>query len=244
MPQKNKLSLSVQYPDARLKETITRAKVRRWVLAALFAPAELTVRFVDAEEGRALNRDYRSKDYATNVLTFAYTEDEESETTQADIILCTDVDTSTPGELTIKNYSVVNGAQSLTSFYANKAKLTEGLRVLVRVIKVQDEVLAKTITHNSNNQNAIRPRDLRSNHSIMVRLQKEMAGEPGDYFFEIKRGETAAVGSTVITNDEIGRALETLDSVHSADTDSATITAVRRWDGDAKVDHVIAGRSC
>ena len=37
------------------------------------APAELTVRFVDADEGRALNRDYRGKDYATNVLTFAYT---------------------------------------------------------------------------------------------------------------------------------------------------------------------------
>ena len=91
MSQKNKLSLSVQYPDTRLKETVTRAKLRRWVQAALFAPAELTIRFVDSEEGRALNRDYRGKDYATNVLTFAYTEDEESETTQADIILCTDV---------------------------------------------------------------------------------------------------------------------------------------------------------
>jgi probable rRNA maturation factor len=61
------------------------------VQAALLAPAELTLRFVDAEEGRALNRDYRGKDYATNVLTFAYTEDEEAEVTQADIILCTDV---------------------------------------------------------------------------------------------------------------------------------------------------------
>jgi probable rRNA maturation factor len=91
MSQKNKLSLSVQYPDARLKEIVPRADLRRWVQAALFAPAELTIRFVDAEEGRALNRDYRGKDYATNVLTFAYTEDEESETTQADIILCTDV---------------------------------------------------------------------------------------------------------------------------------------------------------
>ncbi|WP_194724541.1 rRNA maturation RNase YbeY [Noviherbaspirillum malthae] len=91
MSQKNKLSLSVQYPDARLKEIVTRADLRRWVQAALFAPAELTIRFVDAEEGRALNREYRGKDYATNVLTFAYTEDEESETTQADIILCTDV---------------------------------------------------------------------------------------------------------------------------------------------------------
>ena len=91
MSQKNKLSLSVQYPDTRLKETVTRAKLRRWVQAALFAPAELTIRFVDSEEGRALNRDYRGKDYATNVLTFAYTEDEDSEVTQADIILCTDV---------------------------------------------------------------------------------------------------------------------------------------------------------
>lgn len=91
MPPKNKLSLSVQYPDPRLKEIVPRNKLRQWVQAALFAPAELTIRFVDAEEGRALNRDYREKDYATNVLTFAYTEDEDSEVTQADIILCTDV---------------------------------------------------------------------------------------------------------------------------------------------------------
>lgn len=94
MSAKNKLSLSVQYPDARLQETITRPKVRRWVQAALFAPAELTIRFVDAEEGRVLNRDYRAKDYATNVLTFAYNEGDdiaEDEPTRADIILCTDV---------------------------------------------------------------------------------------------------------------------------------------------------------
>jgi probable rRNA maturation factor len=91
MPQKNKLALSVQYPDPRLREIISRAQVRRWVQAALLAPADLTIRFVDAEEGRTLNRDYRAKDYATNVLTFAYTEDDDSAMTQADIILCTDV---------------------------------------------------------------------------------------------------------------------------------------------------------
>lgn len=91
MPQKNKLSLSVQYPDPRLKDIIPRTQLRRWVQAALLAPAELAIRFVDTEEGRALNRDYRGKDYATNVLTFAYSEDETSEVTQADIILCTDV---------------------------------------------------------------------------------------------------------------------------------------------------------
>jgi probable rRNA maturation factor len=94
MSAKNKLSLSLQYPDPRLESSITRPKVRRWVQAALLGPAELTIRFVDAEEGRALNRDYRGKDYATNVLTFAYNDGDEiaaDEPTRADIILCTDV---------------------------------------------------------------------------------------------------------------------------------------------------------
>ena len=91
MPQKNKLALSVQYPDRRLAAIVTRPLLRRWVQAALLAPAELTIRFVDSDEGRTLNRDYRGKDYATNVLTFAYSEDEAEDTTRADLILCTDV---------------------------------------------------------------------------------------------------------------------------------------------------------
>lgn len=94
MSAKNKLSLSVQYPDPRLQESLTRPKVRKWVKAALLGPAELTVRFVDAAEGQVLNRDYREKDYATNVLTFAYNEGDElaaDEPVRADIILCTDV---------------------------------------------------------------------------------------------------------------------------------------------------------
>ena len=94
MSVKNKLTLSVQYPDARLKEVITRPAIRKWIQAALFAPAELTIRFVDADEGRELNKQYRGKDYATNVLTFAYNEGEaldDDAPTRADIILCTDV---------------------------------------------------------------------------------------------------------------------------------------------------------
>jgi len=51
------------------------ASFRRWVEAALRGakrrkPVELAIRIVDADEGRALNRDYRGKDYATNVLSF------------------------------------------------------------------------------------------------------------------------------------------------------------------------------
>jgi probable rRNA maturation factor len=91
MSDKIKLKLAVQYPDKRLQKQLPKELIKKAVKAALFFPAELTLRFVDAEEGRTLNRDFRGKDYATNVLTFAYTEDSDAEVTLADIILCTDV---------------------------------------------------------------------------------------------------------------------------------------------------------
>jgi probable rRNA maturation factor len=90
----NKLTLSVQYADPRLVDTLPRPEIRRWVKAAQFAPAELVIRFVDDSEGRTLNRDYRGKDYATNVLTFAYDDAEgatDSDVVRADIVLCVDV---------------------------------------------------------------------------------------------------------------------------------------------------------
>nr|Q0KE95.2 RecName: Full=Endoribonuclease YbeY [Cupriavidus necator H16] len=64
-----------------------RRKIETWVKSALYADAALTIRFVDEEEGRTLNRTYRGKDYATNVLTFAYAENEEDPVT-GDIVLC------------------------------------------------------------------------------------------------------------------------------------------------------------
>jgi probable rRNA maturation factor len=90
MAAKNKLTLSVQFADDRLAADLPRALLRRWVQAALLGPAELTLRFVDEVEGRTLNHDYRQKDYATNVLTFAYGETEEA-IVQADIVFCVDV---------------------------------------------------------------------------------------------------------------------------------------------------------
>lgn len=51
--------------------------IRRWAQAALQHDAQVTVRLVGEAEGRSLNRDYRGKDYATNVLTFAYAEGED-----------------------------------------------------------------------------------------------------------------------------------------------------------------------
>ena len=66
------LRLSLQFADPRHRALLPRHKVARWLRAALEGPAELTVRIVDADEGQALNRDFRGKDYATNVLTFDY----------------------------------------------------------------------------------------------------------------------------------------------------------------------------
>jgi probable rRNA maturation factor len=82
------LSLSLQMPDARHRAQLPRHRVARWVRAALLRPAEITVRIVDEDEGRRLNRDYRGKDYATNVLTFDYAAEPQ---VQADLVLCAPV---------------------------------------------------------------------------------------------------------------------------------------------------------
>jgi probable rRNA maturation factor len=86
------LQLSLQFSrlsDAAAHRTaLPRAQVMRWIRHALARPAEITVRIVDAEEGLALNRDYRHKAYATNVLTFDYAQ---SPVVMADLVLCAPV---------------------------------------------------------------------------------------------------------------------------------------------------------
>jgi probable rRNA maturation factor len=70
------------------RAALPRHLVRRWLRHALECPAELTVRIVGTDEARALNRDYRGKDYATNVLTFDYAAEP---MVQADLVLCAPV---------------------------------------------------------------------------------------------------------------------------------------------------------
>jgi probable rRNA maturation factor len=79
------LALSLQFADPQHRAVLPRHKVARWVRAALETPAEITVRIVGEAEAQALNRDYRAKDYATNVLTFDYAHEPQ---VQADLVLC------------------------------------------------------------------------------------------------------------------------------------------------------------
>ena len=82
------LTLSLQFADRRHRALLPRHFVARCLRAALAAPAQLSVRIVGADEGRALNRDFRGKDYATNVLTFDY---EHAPVVVADLVLCAPV---------------------------------------------------------------------------------------------------------------------------------------------------------
>ncbi len=88
----NTLTLSLQFATfddlAAHRAALPRHKVARWIRHALAADAEITVRIVGAQEGRALNRDYRQLDYATNVLTFDYAQEPG---VSADLVLCAPV---------------------------------------------------------------------------------------------------------------------------------------------------------
>ena len=66
-----RLSLVVQYA-CHEDGLPSRPQIRRWAQAACNGPAQVTIRFLDDVEAQLLNRDYRKKDYATNVLTFPY----------------------------------------------------------------------------------------------------------------------------------------------------------------------------
>lgn len=71
----HRLSLTVQYASGA-RCLPTRTQLRRWVKTALQRDVCMTLRIVDKAEGRELNKKYRGKDYATNVLTFVYDDDE------------------------------------------------------------------------------------------------------------------------------------------------------------------------
>jgi len=87
MNETHKLSLSVQYAS-NAKNLPTRQQFRRWVKIALEQDVQIALRIVNEAEGRELNKGYRGKDYATNVLTFVY---DDTDTLSADVVICAPV---------------------------------------------------------------------------------------------------------------------------------------------------------
>ncbi|MDO8350324.1 MAG: rRNA maturation RNase YbeY [Gallionella sp.] len=87
VPGKPGLSLTVQYVSAATSLP-TRAQWRRWIKIALQRDVCMTLRIVDEIEGRELNKAYRGKDYATNVLTFVY---DDTGVVSGDVVICAPV---------------------------------------------------------------------------------------------------------------------------------------------------------
>ena len=83
-----RLNLGVQYA-CNQSGLPSRPQIRTWVRAALDVDGkrggQITIRFVEPEEGQSLNSDYRGKDYATNVLSFPY---EVEPVVAGDLVIC------------------------------------------------------------------------------------------------------------------------------------------------------------
>ena len=121
-PPARSLSLSVQYAS-NAPDLPTRMQVRRWVRAAQDGDVVVTVRFADAIEGRALNAEFRGKDYATNVLTFVY---DDAHPRAGDIVLCAPIvrkEADAQGKDLAAHYAhlVVHGMLHLSGFDHERA---------------------------------------------------------------------------------------------------------------------------
>ncbi len=89
LPATAPLDLSLQFGDfpqlAAHKALLRKPRVQRWMQMALRRPGEIAVRIVGEDEGRALNKQYRRKDYATTVLTIDYMREP---VVMGDLVLC------------------------------------------------------------------------------------------------------------------------------------------------------------
>jgi hypothetical protein len=127
-------------------------------------------------------------------------------------VICTHAEEN-GDKISIENYYVVNGCQSLNALYENSATPTGDLRILTKFVQIEDvsSPLSEKITNYSNNQNGVKARDFKSNSPTQIRLQNEFLEHyAGQFAFEIKRGEKASIGEP-ISNEEAGLYLMAFD---------------------------------
>lgn len=106
-------------------------------------------------------------------------------------------------KITVSNYAVINGCQSMLTFFENRDKLSNNIFVPVKIVKTKmTSPLVKSITYFANNQNSISIRDLRSNDSVQKSLQREFETLFGDtVLYRRKRGEDEEGYGEVIERD-------------------------------------------
>lgn len=132
-------------------------------------------------------------------------------------MICGMLDTDEEGKIKIKDYSVVNGCQSVSCIYEKRHLVTDDLRILTRLIYIQAgyDKLISEITYNSNNQNGIKARDFRSNTATQVRLKEEIEADYQSFVYQIKTGENKKSedieGKTLIDNGLAGQILLAFD---------------------------------
>lgn len=136
-----KLKIDLQYAspaiESALRKIASPTLLKKWVKNATSLGGQITLRFVNTTEGKKLNRTFRQKDYATNVLTFPY--ELSKNALVADIVFCMPVlekETKEQGKLLKAHLAhlIIHGclhAQGFDHEIAKEAKKMEALEILI-----------------------------------------------------------------------------------------------------------------
>lgn len=102
-------------------------------------------------------------------------------------------------KVVIENMKIVNGCQTILTLKesTDKKKLESDVEILLKLYQVNYE-LASKISSNTNNQNAIKDRDLASNHPLQIEIEAKFKGDYPEFFWERKEGERNMLGPSDI----------------------------------------------
>ena len=137
----SKVEIDIQFASVAIEDKVlamtSLAAIKRWVKTAVQLNGLITLRFVNAAEGKKLNFAFRNKDYATNVLTFPY--ELTKKTLTADVIFCLPVIQKEASEQnkTVKAHLahlIIHGclhAQGLDHENDKEAKKMEGKEIII-----------------------------------------------------------------------------------------------------------------
>lgn len=126
------------------------------------------------------------------------------------ITLVCDALEDTDNELTLTNYSVINGCQSMLTLYENRHMITDRMYILAKIIQLdQTSPLVSDITYYTNNQNPIKLEDLKADDRVHKAIQSQFAELLGNkVLYKRKRGESEAGYDRVIELDFAAQLIE------------------------------------